>query len=78
MTVFAAYDFQYIFPSVCGSSGHDGQRSSLFVQLQPVSESLFTLVICTDITEISSDLCDASAAEIPLNILLLVCFHSSV
>ncbi len=77
----ASDDFQFIFPRVCGCDVHDGQRSSLIVQFQSVSESLsacITLNICTDKSEISTDLSDARAAEIPLNIFLLVCFNTSV
>ncbi len=77
----ASDDFQFIFPRVCGSGVCGGQRSSLMIQFQSVSESLsacITLNICTDKSEISTDLSDARAAEIPLNIFLLVCFNTSV
>ncbi len=77
----ASDDFQFIFPRVSGCDVHDGQRSSLIVQFQSVSESLslsITLNLCTDKTEISTDLSDARAAIIPLNIFLLLCFNTSV
>ncbi len=71
----ASDDFQFIFPRVCLCDVHDGQRSSLMIQFQSVSESLsacITLNICADLTEISTDLSDARAAEIPLNFFLLL------
>ncbi|XDV23586.1 hypothetical protein PO909_028107, partial [Leuciscus waleckii] len=71
-------DLQFIFSRVCVSDVCDGQRSSLMIQLQSVSESLFTLIICTDLTLISTDLCDASASKIPFNLFLLVCLNTSV
>ncbi len=66
---------------VCDSDVSDGQISSLVVQLQSVSESLSTinkLNICTNKTDISSDLSDASVIKIPSNSIVLACFYTSV
>uniref|UniRef100_A0A8C1LFH4 Uncharacterized protein n=1 Tax=Cyprinus carpio TaxID=7962 RepID=A0A8C1LFH4_CYPCA len=49
--------------------------------LRSVSESLSTFItlnICTDITEISSDLSDANVLKIPLNRFLFFCFNTSL
>ncbi|XDV23841.1 hypothetical protein PO909_028226 [Leuciscus waleckii] len=51
------------------------------IQLQSVSESLsifITLNICTDKTEISTDLSNSSVIKIPFNLFLLVCLNTSV
>ncbi len=75
--VAADYGLLMIKSRVCGSGVCDGQRSSLMIQLQSVSESLFTLIICTDLTLISSDLSDTSVIKIPSNSVSLVCFNIS-
>jgi len=77
----AVDDIHFIKSRVCVSGVHDGQRSSLMIQLQSVSESLcafITLNICTGIIEISIDLSDVIAIKIPFNIFLLVCLYTSV
>ena len=42
----AAADGHFIFSRVCGAGVHDGQRSSLIIQLQSVSESPIRTIIC--------------------------------
>ena len=77
-TVAAADGLQFINSRVCVSGVCDGQRSSLMIQLQSVSESLFKLNICTDLTLISSDFSDESVIKIPSNKIICVVYYTSV
>ncbi len=73
----AAADQKFVETRVWRCDVCDDQRSSLMIQLQSVSESLFTLIICTDLTLIDNDLSNAIVIKIPLDSLLLVYFNIS-
>jgi len=77
----AAAVLQFINSRVCDSDVHDGQRSSLMIQLQSVSESpstIFTLIFCTGVFGMSIDTSDENLIKIPFKYFFFFLLNTNV